>query len=253
MDIDKEKKILNIAHRGASGHAPENTLASFQAAIELGADMIELDLHRSKDGHLVVIHDRRLTRVGKKKWAVNEMGLEELRSIDVGSWFGDEFRGARIPTLREVLELTRDRIGLNIEIKKGYRPYDLIEKSILDLIGKYRMLDHVLISSFEDLYLENIRGLDKSARIGLLIDRGSLIKGLKKALFLGAEAVNIPKERVTKEAVKMARGHNLRLYVYTVNEITEMKRYIDMGIDGIFTNYPDRLKRLLLGRDAKIA
>lgn len=212
--------------------------------MELGADMIEFDLHRSSDGHLIVVHDRRLTRVGKKRWVVDKMTLEELKTIDVGFWFGEAYKGERIPTLREVLKLTRDRIGLNVEIKRGDRLYDLIEKPLLDLIKEYGMLGDTLISSFDQIYLENVREIEKSARIGLLMDRGGFKEGLKKAISIGAETINLPTKMLTKKVIDMAKTEGLKLYVYTVNEVPGMQRYIDMGVDGIFTNYPDRLGRL---------
>lgn len=245
MDINKRGRVLNIAHRGASGHAPENTLASFCKAIEIGADMIEFDVHRSVDGHLIVVHDRRLTRVGEKRWAVDMMTLEELKTIDVGSWFGKGYAGERIPTLRDILKLTRGKIELNLEIKSGGSSYDLIEKPIIGLLREYGMLDKTLVSSFDYTYLENIRKAEKSARIGLLVDKGGFKAGLNKALSLYGEAINITDKILSKKVIEMAKAEGLKLYVYTVDDVADMERYIKMGVDGIFTNYPDRLGRLL--------
>lgn len=244
MDINN-RRVLNIAHRGASGHAPENTLASFCLAMEFGADMIEFDLHRSSDGQLIVVHDRRLTRVGKKRWAVDKMTLKELKTIDVGSWFGRAYKGERIPTLRDVLKLARDRIELNLEIKRGDRPYDMIEKPIIGMLKDYGMLEKSLISSFDYIYLENIREIEKEARIGLLVDRGVFAASLKKALSIGAETINLPVRMLNEDVIKMAKAEGLKLYVYAVDNETDMERHIEMGVDGIFTNYPDRLKKLL--------
>src|SRR6266850_7844739 len=128
------KPPLIIAHRGASGDAPENTMAAFRLAMDSGADMIELDLHLSKDSALVVCHDSKLNRTARIKKTIKQLTLKELKKLDVGSWFHPRFSGETIPTLEEVLKLTVNRIALNIEIKQGSSLYPGIEKQLIELL-----------------------------------------------------------------------------------------------------------------------
>ncbi len=125
----KYTKIL--AHRGASAYAPENTMAAFKKAIEMNADGIELDVHLSKDGYIVIIHDERVDRTTDGKGEVKDFSLDELKKLDAGSWFSDEYKGEKIPTLEELLSLIKNtEIYLNIEIKAGYRVYPDIEEKL---------------------------------------------------------------------------------------------------------------------------
>jgi glycerophosphoryl diester phosphodiesterase len=239
------KSFLNIAHRGASGHAPENTLAAFKKAIQLDAHMIELDLHLSLDGQLMVIHDRSLKRTTGHPGSVNELPLRTLKTLDAGSWFDPCYRGEQIPTLQEVFDLVGDRVRLNIEIKKGFRTYQGLEEKLLGVLDRYKQSSSSLISSFDESVLQEIRRQDTRIPIGYLSERGTASQMIHRALKLGAVSVHGPAKVISEDLIRTAHGEGLQVYVYTVNALQEMRYWIEQGADGIFTNYPDRLASLL--------
>ena len=147
-----------FGHRGAMGYAPENTFASFERAIELGVDAIELDVHLTADGEVVVIHDHELDRTTDGDGILGEKTLAELKSLDAGRRFGDEYIGQRIPTLGETLEWARGRCVLDIEIKGGPWPYAGIEAKVVDLIREHEMVDQTIVISFEHPTVARVRG-----------------------------------------------------------------------------------------------
>lgn len=239
------KTPLIIAHRGASGDAPENTLAAFRLAMDSGADMIELDLHRSKDGALVVCHDSKLYRTARVKKTIQQLTLKELKRLDVGSWFHPRFSGETIPTLEEVLELTTNRIRLNIEIKEGSSLYPGIEKRLIELLESFRMIGSVLVSSFDYHALDAVRAINPEVAIGLLAERGDIKHLIRKASGLSASSLNLYTKIAAPKSVQEAHRHGLQVYVYTVNQVRLMNYYLLMGVDGVFTNFPDRMAQLL--------
>ncbi|HHW48137.1 MAG TPA: glycerophosphodiester phosphodiesterase, partial [Clostridiaceae bacterium] len=162
-------KPVVIAHRGAPKHAPENTIAAFRKALELGAEGIELDVHLSADGHLVVIHDEKVDRTSDGKGLVKEKTLEELKALDFGSWFSKEFKGETIPTLDEVLELLKSWTGIiNIEIKGGSVFYPNIEEKVVRKIEKLKIEEKIIISSFNHYSLVEIKKLNPKIKTGIL-------------------------------------------------------------------------------------
>ena len=239
------KPVLNIAHRGASGHAPENTLAAFQTAVEMGAHMIELDLHLSLDNELVVIHDRSLKRTTGSRGSVDRSTFKEIRTLDAGSWFNERYRGEQVPILEEVLERVGPHARLNVEIKKGLRAYPSLERRLLTCLEGHGQHEQPLISSFDETTLQRVRRLDKSIPIGYLFERGSPGSVIRRALKFGAVSVHGSTRAVSKELIGKAHAEGLKVYVYTVNEEEEMRRWISLGVDGVFTNYPDRLTAVL--------
>jgi len=246
------KPPLIIAHRGASGEAPENTLAAFQLALDQGADMIELDLHQSKDGSLVICHDFKLHRTARSKRSVKQLTLKELKRLEVGSWFHPRFSGEPIPALEEVLELTKDRIRLNIEIKRGSPFYPGIEERLVKLLESFHATESVLVSSFDHQALETIRVLSSKISIGLLAEKGSIQQLIRKVEVLSAFSLNLPVRLLTPALVQEAHRRKLQVYAYTINQVRLMNYYLIMGVDGIFTNFPGRLAQLL-ERQKKLA
>lgn len=239
------KKVLNIAHRGASGHAPENTMAAFRLALEQGADAVELDLHQTADGHLVVLHDFSLKRTTGDPRPVRQVRLSEIRKLDAGLWWGKEYRGEHIPTLVEVLELIRGRIAVHIELKKGAPFYPTIEDRLIDLIEQRKAHPWVTVSSFDEKALEALRHRDPKLNLGLL----TRLKEPKLILFLAqrlsARSIHISTRRFSLALLRQAHAQGFLVYVYTVNRRVLMKEYMRLGLDGLFTNYPDRLASLL--------
>jgi glycerophosphoryl diester phosphodiesterase len=166
--------VLAIAHRGFSGAAPENTLAAFKRAMEVGSDMIELDVHLSKDGQVVVIHDDTLKRTTSGMGKVADFSLQELKRLDAGKWFGSRFFGEKIPTLNEVLELTRGKIPIHIELKEGdlgrYTITDLADRS-LEEVEKAGLLDQVLFGSFNLSAVDRIREKQPRLPVALIYNK----------------------------------------------------------------------------------
>jgi glycerophosphoryl diester phosphodiesterase len=239
--------IMVIAHRGFSGAAPENTLAAFRKAIGVGSDMIELDIHLSKDGKIVVIHDENLEKTTNGRGKVVDHTLEELKKLDAGSKFRAEFSGERIPTLREVLELARDYVLVNIEIKNpshGRYPITELADKALKEVEKAGMTGRVIFSSFNPVSLEYIEKKEPRAWVAFLYHRpwSSLPE-----LTGGREyrVLNLRNIHLTREKVGRIRKEGIKLNVYTVNSKAELEQFVDWGVDGIITNYPDRLIKIL--------
>lgn len=221
--------MLSIGHRGAMGHAPENTLLSIQKAIELGADWVEIDVHLI-DGQLMVIHDDTLDRTTNGKGCLSGYTFQQLRGFDAGE-------GERIPILAEVIEATKGKVGLNIEL----RAHDTVGAvhEVLDSLSERRRA-HILVSSFQMDDLLLMRQLDDSINIGVLV--GDCVgKAFTWAKKLHACAVHFSQEQVTPALVNLAHNKGLKLYVYTVNEWPELCRMKTLGVDGVFSNYPERV------------
>lgn len=232
---------LVIAHRGASGHRPENTLPAYELAVELGADMLEVDLHRTRDGAVVVAHDEDLAGLGGRG-EIADARLEDVRALDAGG-------GERVPTLEELLDGFGGRIALNLELKRGTRSeYAGLEAATLEALAARGLLGPTLFSSFYDPVLRRLRELEPRVRLGLLVSRRYPDRALERARALGAEALHPELPLVTADLVAAAHGEGLAVHVFTVDAEEAMTRLVDLGVDGIFTNYPDRLRALLSPR-----
>jgi len=229
---------LVIAHRGASGTRPENTLAAYELAVRQGADMIEIDLHRTRDGETVVTHDSNLAGLGGRG-EIAVATAAEVRSLDAGE-------GECVPTLDEVLDAFGSRIPFNLELKRGRRTLyaDLVEVS-LDAVVRRGLLDRTLFSSFEDPFLEALREKSKDARLALLVSRRSAGRAFERARAVRAEAINPWRTQATAPFIESAHAEGFDVHVYTVDEESEMRRLIDAGANGIFTNFPGRLRGVL--------
>jgi glycerophosphoryl diester phosphodiesterase len=236
---------LNIAHRGASGHAPENTMAAFRLAVEQSADWIELDVHQTADGNVVVLHDFTMRRTAGDRRTVKALSLEQIRKLDAGSWWDQCFRGQRIPTLDEVLEFARDRISVQIELKRGSPFYPGIEQRLLEAVHRSGAGNRVAISSFDLPALRMLRRIDRKITLGLLTRKTKPREILAEAESLGARSIHISTHRLSTSILTEAHAVGLPVYIYTVNRPSLMARYLSMGVDGLFTNYPDRLHDLL--------
>jgi glycerophosphoryl diester phosphodiesterase len=239
--------VMVIAHRGFSGATPENTLASFQKAIEIGSDMIELDVQLSKDGKLVVLHDDTLDRTTNGQGRVVDYDLQELKKLDAGSWLGAQFSGEKIPTLEEVLDLAKGRVLVNIEIKHpehGQYPITELADQALKGVKKAGVIDQVIFSSFNPAALEWIKKNEPRVWVALLYHRAwnSLpeVTGGKQYSVL-----NLRNSYLTKTKIDKIRREGLRVNVYTVNSEEELEQFVRWGVDGIITNHPDRLINIL--------
>lgn len=239
--------VMVIAHRGYSGEAPENTLAAFKKAIEVGSDMIEFDIHFSKDRQIVVIHDETLERTTDGLGRVAEFTLADLKKFDAGFWFSPNFKGERIPTLTEVLNLAKGKILVNIEIKSPshglYSVTELAEQALME-VKNAGMLKEVIFSSFNPLALEKIRELEPRAYVAILYHHDwNFIAEITRGKSF--EVLNLRKDFLHKEKIERIKGMGLMVNVYTVNEEEELRKFVDWGVNGIITNYPERLINIL--------
>lgn len=238
---------LNIAHRGASAQAPENTMAAFEKAIELGADVIELDLHVSCDGDLVVIHDETLDRTTDGQGPVHVRSLQELKRLDAGRWFGEGFAGQRIPTLVEVLDRFAGKVPLALEVKAGSAFFHGIEERVVSVLRERQVMSQVAVASFDHHALLRLKELEPCLRTAaLLVGRPvsmSALAGPSKA-----DAMALEFSLVTKTEVDACRAAGLQCVVWVVNEPAQMRYFIDLGVDGIITDRPDLLRHALAER-----
>lgn len=239
-----------FAHRGASGDYPENTILAFDKALNLNVYGLELDVHKSKDGHLVVIHDEDIQRTFKGKGLVMDYTLKELKKFDCRKFEFNKNLNCKIPTLKEVFELIKDtNIILNIEAKTDLIHYDL-EKDILDLIKEYNFEDKVLISSFNHKCIKIFKKLNNNLKYGALYeyekDYSSEENVVEHAKKLGVYSINISKDLITKEIVDLAHEKGLKVFVYTVNSPIVMRKMIEFNVDGVFSDYPDLMNEIIM-------
>ena len=238
-------KPLVWAHSGASGYAPENTLAAFQKAVDLGADGVELDIQLTKDDQIVVIHDETIDRTSDGKGWVKDYTLEELRAFNYNRT-KPEYKHADIPTMREVFELLKPTgLFINIEIKTGVVFYEKIEEKILALTKEMGMEDRVCYSSFNHYTVTRIHELKPDAEVGFLYADGPIdmpsygvkhgVNALHPALY------NLQYDGFVKEC----KEKGLKLNVWTVNERPYMEMCCQYGVDAIITNYPDIAKEVV--------
>ncbi len=229
--IKQKPALLCIAHRGAMGHEPENTLASIRKAFTLGALCIEIDVYYV-DGHLVVFHDDRLERTTNGHGYLSEQTFDYLRTLDAGN-------GEQIPTLEEVCDLIDSRRCINIELK-GQNTAKPVAELILKLLDNGWDKESFLISAFDHRQLSVIKRMIPEIKIGALIHELP-VDGAKLAEDLGAFSVHPSLECVDKAFIDDAHARCLRVYVYSVDDIDDIEKMYRLGADGVFTGYPERV------------
>jgi glycerophosphoryl diester phosphodiesterase len=238
MDDD----VLVIAHRGAAGRAPENTLAALAAAIEDGADLLEIDVQETIDGEVVVIHDSDFMKIAGDPRKVWDITYEETRAIDIGSWFAPEFRSERLPNLEEVLELARGKVRVDIELKY-YGHDEQLEEGVVSIVEDTDMVPEVVIMSLSQAAIRKVRTLRPSWTIGLLT-----ATALGDLTRVDADFLAVYTGMVTSRFVRAAHKVGKDVYVWTVNDPVHMSRMIGRGVDGIITDEPALAKRVLAER-----
>lgn len=238
---------LNCAHRGARAVAPENTLAAFARAAELGAEAIELDAQLTADGALVACHNFTVDATSNGRGRVAEMTLAELKALDFGGWFAPEFAGERIPTLDEVLDLAGERLLVNVELKTVRADGDArLARAAAALFARRNLYDRAMASSFDPFVLMRMHPLDPRIELGLI---GARKYPLRAASWLRplmrVQALHPDHALVDARYMAWARQRGYRVNVWTVNEEAGMRRMIELGVDMIMTDVPDRLRALL--------
>ncbi|WP_195250760.1 glycerophosphodiester phosphodiesterase [Romboutsia sp. 1001713B170207_170306_H8] len=241
--------MIIFAHRGYRGRYPENTILSFQEALKLSIYGIELDVHKSKDGKLVVIHDEDVKRTFKGKGLIKDYNLEDLKSFKCKQLKYRNNELCKVPTLEEVFELIKNtNCILNIEAKTNVFNYHL-EEDVLKLIQEYNLENRVLISSFNHKCIKDFQNLNSKIKYGALYlnkkdyyPENNVADHAKK---LNVYSIHISRKLASKEIVELAHKNNLKVFVYTINFPCLMKKMIKLNVDGIFTNYPILMKKVL--------
>ena len=248
--LDNGDRFWVIAHRGVSGSYPENTLSAFQAAIDIRAEMVELDISTSKDGIPVTVHDRTVDRTTDFEGDVQSFSLEELKRMEVGAWFSEEFRGEEFPTLKNSLELMKDKIAVNIEIKTE-AVSDETEGGVVDkalqVVKDLDMTSSVIFSSFDYRVMEQLNVLDPKMAKALLYEASQSAELLPSELVqkYKVDIFNCSYKQLSEEWINDLQKHKIPYFVYTVNEPELMRELIEKGVSGIFTDFPQELIRIV--------
>jgi glycerophosphoryl diester phosphodiesterase len=242
-----DKQPMNLAHRGARAIAPENTLAAFAAAQKQGADGVELDVFLCASGELVVTHDDDLTVWSNGKGRVSTSSLSFLKELDFGSHFSSSFAGEQIPTLQEVIDLLDKKMFINIEVKTlSIRPIAEV-LAVKQIISKNNLYQRVLVSSFNPLVLYHLKKIDNNIPTGLLFEyRLPIYLSPINNVLLKLQALHPCAKLANEKLMERAKKAGYMVNVWTVNDVSEMQRVINLGVDSIITDYPDRLKKLLV-------
>jgi glycerophosphoryl diester phosphodiesterase len=224
------------AHRGASKIAPENTMAAFAAAVELGVDGLELDIHLSRDGIPVVIHDESLERTTDGRGLVADASLEQVQQLDAGGWFSPDFMGEPLPTIAEVLSAFSGKLSLNLELKEFSAGVE-----VLSLLRQHSAAE-VVISSFDYDLLKGLRSLDEALPLAVLFDDGNWRQAVRLADEISACAFHPAGNLVCRRMVAACRNLALPVSVWTVDQEAQARSLVRMGVSGLFTNDPGALR-----------
>ncbi|MCC2377717.1 glycerophosphodiester phosphodiesterase [Bacillus wiedmannii] len=253
--INQLNHIKNIAHRGASAYAPEHTIAAYKLGQQLKGDYIEIDLQMTKDGHLVAMHDETVNRTTNGTGLVKEHTLEEIKQLNAGSLFNEkhppgakkEFENANVPTLEEIIETFGHNAKYYIETKSPDE-YPSMEEKLLEIIKHYGINDKVIIQSFSEASLQKIHSLDVNIPLVQLLPykkAAQLTELEMKKYKTYCIGLGMNYKYINSAYVKRIKKHGLEVHPFTVDNETDMKKLILWGVDGMFTNYPDRLHSLL--------
>lgn len=240
--IAHHDQAMVIAHRGASLQAPENTLAAIRRAVDDGADWVEIDVQETADGKVVVFHDSDFKRVGGKPLKIWDATSKQLPGIEIGSWFDPEFSEETTPSLREVLELCRDRSGVLIELK--YYGHDQqLEQRVIDIVEEENMQDQVMVMSLSYTGVQKVRQLRPDWKVGLLstVALGDITQ-------LDVDFLGLNSRAATKMLINRAHQNGIEIYVWTVNDPLDISTMASRGVDGIITDAPDRAIKVLKQR-----
>lgn len=236
--------LISIAHRGASGYAPENTMAAFEKAVEMGADYIEIDVQMSRDGVPIIIHDDTLDRTTDGEGSLSVYTLEELKELDAGSWFDEEFAGETIPTLDEVLKEFGGRINILLELKSP-EYYPGIEEKVVESIKRYNLAEpgnnEIIIQSFNHASVMKSKELLPQVPHGVLVgkDWKNVTDDQLKEFATYADYFHPNFNIVTAELVDRVHQVGMTINPYTIKKKSEAKKLHELGVDGLITDYPE--------------
>ena len=241
---------LVLAHRGANKVAPQNTLPAFKKAIEFNADGIETDVHLCKDGEIVICHNYTVDATSNGKGSIDEMTLAQLRQLDFGSYFSKDFAGVTLPTLAELLDLTKNMKLINIEIKPPKKNNDLVKK-VVEEVYKFGIENKTIISCFDPECILKVKEIDKSLKTGLLYEDDDLGKEImsfgvaKYCMQLNADAAHPEYFLISEEEVKELHSNNIVVNPWTVNKEEDIIRLANWGCDALISDVPDFCRKVL--------
>lgn len=225
---DPMRPVIRVGHRGAAGHAPENTLAAIAAGIASGVDFVEIDLRRTADGELVALHDATVDRTTNGTGRINRLSLREVKKLSAGN-------GQQIPTLKEVLETTGGRAGLVLELKvKG------IARQTVESVRQFGFKNPVIYASFRHEELTDVRAADPEASLMVLFDR---LPGpsVSRAMTYTPSHVGLRHSSATRRLVKSFHNAGILVFVYTANRPSDIEHVLSLGVDGVISNFPERI------------
>jgi glycerophosphoryl diester phosphodiesterase len=259
-DQPEHVDVVNTAHRGAMAYAPENTLAAFELGVEQGADLVEADVQRTKDGVLVLVHDTTLTRTtdveqvfpDRAPWRVGDFTYEEIQQLDAGSWFSEEYAGEPVPTMAEMVELVRPtQAGILMELKSPSL-YPGIEQQVAEEFAGHPgyvesavAAERLVVQSFDWESMARYHQAQPSVPVGLL---GKPQEALLPQLSSWADQINPNFRSYDAAYVDAVHRQGMEVHTYTVNERADMNAVLDRGVDGVITNRPDVLEDVFDGR-----
>ncbi len=242
-----EDQVQIMAHRGSSRAAPENTLAAIRQAIEDGADWVEIDVQETADGEVVVFHDSDFMRLGQTDLKIWDATVDDLRTLDIGSWFAPEFHAERVPTLADVLQMCRGKIGVNIELKY-YGHQDQLESRVASIVESHDMVEHVVFMSLDMDGVRRMKATRPAWTVGLLMS--VLAGGVKH---VPADFVAVNARFAGRSLVRSAHQSGKKVYVWTVNDAPTISMMISRGVDGILTDKPALARAVVTQRAAMSA
>jgi glycerophosphoryl diester phosphodiesterase len=236
--------VANVAHRGASGNYPENTLLAFQKALEIGVDEIELDLYLTKDGHLIIMHDSTVDRTTDGTGAISDLTLAEIKALDAGGVFGEQFRGERVPTWEEALELVQGKVGLNVHLKEGGNPDGHYERKVAKALIDFHMVEDSILTC-SDASVGIFADIDSRIECRIFRANRTPEEYIRKSVEMGLRTMQPGRDITTRDFIQKAHAVGRIVHVFYADTPEDMCAYIEIGVDGILTNYPERLKAVL--------
>ncbi len=256
-DILRSRTFLTVAHRGASAYAPENTLEAFDLAVAQGADVIELDVHLARDNEIVVMHDARVDRTTNGRAEIRTLTLAEIRSWDAGAWFGEQWRGVRVPTLGEVLDRFAARVLIDIELKAGITMDHPTEdpgvtiplaRRVVETVRQAGALSRVVISGFGATALAWVRATWPDVVTQWSVVSTDISADAAFAARAGFDVISPQTDAATAANVAVAHQVGLAVHIYAGDDEDMMARLLDLGVDAVKTGRPDRLRALVAAR-----
>lgn len=234
-------KTIIYAHRGASGTAPENTIAAFEKAVEVGAHGIECDVQMTRDGKLVICHDEALDRTSNGKGLIKDMTYADIRALDAGGWFDAQFAGAKVPLLEELLELIlKNGMYLNIELKNGIVLYEGMEDKVVDMVKGFGLQDKTIFSSFNHYSIYDMKKKYPELFTGALYMEG-LYQPWNYLKEIGCDCAHPFYMAARPEMVEGYKQNGITVNVFTVDDPNAAAFLVKSGVEGIITNYPEKM------------